>query len=35
MLVATGAEPIAHDNIRGAAYYGAEGEQGDAVEVAG
>jgi transposase len=34
-LVATSAEPVAHDNIRGAAYYGAAGEEDDAVEVAG
>ena len=36
MLVATAAEPVAHDNIRGADYYSAApGEQDDAVEVAG
>jgi transposase len=35
MLVNSCAEPVAHDNIRGAAYYGAAAEPGDAVEVAG
>jgi transposase len=36
VLVTTAAEPVAHDNIRGAAYYSAAGvEKGDAVEVAG
>ena len=35
MLVATIAEPDVHDNIRGAAYYGATMEGDDAVEVAG
>ena len=36
VLVTTAAEPVAHDNIRGAAYYSAAGvEEGDAVEVAG
>jgi transposase len=36
VLVTTAAEPVAHDNIRGAAYYNAAGvEKGDAVEVAG
>ena len=35
MLVTTTAEPVAHDNIRGAAYYGAAEEAADAVEVVG
>jgi transposase len=35
MLVTAAAEPVAHDNIRGAAYYGAVGDKDDAVEVAG
>ena len=36
MLVTPATEPVAHDNIRGAAYYGdAIGEKDDAVEVAG
>jgi hypothetical protein len=35
VLVVGSAEPVAHDNIRGAAYYGAVAEPGDAVEVAG
>jgi hypothetical protein len=34
MLVAA-AEPVAHDNIRGAAYYGGVGDRDDTVEVAG
>jgi transposase len=35
VLVTNASEPVAHDNIRGAAYYGAVAEQDDAVEVAG
>ena len=35
LLVTASAEPVAHDNIRGAAYYGAVGEEDDTVEVAG
>jgi transposase len=35
MLVTASAEPVAHDNIRGAAYYGAVVEADDTVEVAG
>jgi len=35
MLVTTAAEPVAHDNIRGAAYYGAAEQADDAVEVCG
>jgi transposase len=34
MLVTTAVEPVAHDNIRGAAYYGAAAEEDNAVEVA-
>ena len=34
-MLVTAAEPVAHDNIRGAAYYGATVEEDDAVEVAG
>lgn len=34
MLVSS-AEPVAHDNIRGAAYYSAVSEENDAAEVAG
>jgi len=35
LLVAAPAEPVAHDNIRGAAYYGAAVDGDDTVEVAG
>lgn len=35
VLVTAAAEAVAHDNIRGAAYYGAVVEEGAAVEVAG
>jgi hypothetical protein len=35
VLVAAPAEPVAHDNIRGASYYGAAVEEDDTVEVAG
>ncbi len=34
-LVTAPAEPVAHDNIRGAAYYGAVADDNDTVEVAG
>jgi transposase len=34
-MLVTGAEPVAHDNIRGAAYYGVAVEDEGAVEVAG
>ena len=35
MLVAAPSEPVAHDNIRGAAYYGAVLDQDGTAEVAG
>jgi transposase len=35
MLVTTAAEPVAHDNIRGAEYYGDVLQPNDAMEVAG
>jgi hypothetical protein len=35
MLVSASAEPVAHDNIRGAAYYDSLRQEDDTVEVAG
>ncbi len=35
ILVTAAVEPVAHDNIRGAAYYEVAVEQNDSMEVAG